>query len=194
MGCNGFHYFLCVRVKNCCTISCFCYILCESNWYCFFGAVRRRSLSTLAHASKDVARAALLARTQHAPRSSRNAVFGPFFFFSSFFYCYCFYLQASSCCCYCCFFLCCGDCCVHICTRVSVAAVHLQVGLKETGGGRGLSGGGGGGGGRRRRREGQGGGEGAGRFEVVIVGTSEVVARCGVEEEERSRKTRRNLV
>jgi len=80
---------------------------------------------------------------------------------------------------------------VHICTRVSVAAVHLQVGLKETGGGRGLLGGGGG---RRRRREGQGGGEGAGRFEVVIVGTSEVVARCGVEEEERSRKTRRNLV
>ncbi len=80
---------------------------------------------------------------------------------------------------------------MHICTRVSVAAVHLQVGLKETGGGRGLLGGGGG---RRRRREGQGGGEGAGRFEVVIVGTSEVVARCGVEEEERSRKTRRNLV
>ncbi len=29
---------------------------------------------------------------------------------------------------------------------------------------------------------------------MVIVGTSEVVARCGVEEEERSRKTRRNLV
>jgi hypothetical protein len=52
----------------------------------------------------------------------------------------------------------------------------------------------GGGGGGRRRREGQGGGEGAGRFEVVIVGTSEVVAPCGVEEEERSRKTRRNLV
>jgi hypothetical protein len=47
---------------------------------------------------------------------------------------------------------------------------------------------------RRRRREGQGGGEGVGRFEVVIVGSSEVVARCGVEEEERSRITRRNLV
>ncbi len=78
---------------------------------------------------------------------------------------------------------------MHICTRVSVAAVHLQVGLKETGGGRGLLGRGGG-----RRREGQGGGEGVGRFEVVIVGTSEVVTRCGVEEEERSRITRRNLV
>ncbi len=82
---------------------------------------------------------------------------------------------------------------MHICTRVSVAAVHLQVGLKETGGGRGLLGRGGGGG-RRRRRKGQGGGEGVGRFEVVIVGTSEVVARCGVEEEERSIITRRNLV
>jgi hypothetical protein len=50
-------------------------------------------------------------------------------------------------------------------------------------------------GGGVRRREGQGGGEGVGRFEVVIVGTSEVVARCGVEEEEeRSRVTRRNLL
>jgi len=81
---------------------------------------------------------------------------------------------------------------VHICTWVSVAAAHLQVGSKETGGGRGLLGRGGGG--RRRRREGQGGGEGVGRFEVVIVGTSEVVARCVVEEEERSTITRRNLV
>ncbi len=68
---------------------------------------------------------------------------------------------------------------MHICTWVSVAAVHLQVGSKETGGGRGLLGRGGGGGGGGRRREGQGGGEGVGRFEVVIVGTSEVVARCG---------------